>query len=45
MQLLSRTAVVAAAFFISTPVLAADFTIDMVNKDADGQAMQFEPRF
>jgi pseudoazurin len=34
-------AVLAAA----TPAVAAEYTINMVNKDATGRAMQFEPAF
>ena len=31
----------AAAMFISTPTLAADLTIEMLNKDADGNKMVY----
>lgn len=35
----------AAVFALATPVMAADFTVDMVNKDSQGHTMQFEPAF
>ena len=31
----------AAAMFMSTPTLAADLTIEMLNKDADGNKMVY----
>ena len=31
--------------FAATPLSAAEFTVNMVNKDATGRAMQFEPAF
>jgi pseudoazurin len=33
------------AALLASPVLAADFTVNMVNKDSEGRAMQFEPAF
>lgn len=35
----------AAVFALATPALAADFTVNMVNKDSQGRTMQFEPAF
>ncbi|MEQ1770013.1 MAG: pseudoazurin [Devosia sp.] len=34
-----------ALMLLAQPTLAADFTINMVNKDATGRVMQFEPAF
>jgi pseudoazurin len=35
----------AAIIALATPAVAADFTVDMVNKDGEGRTMQFEPAF
>jgi pseudoazurin len=37
--------IAAASALLVSPALAADFTVNMVNKDAEGRMMQFEPAF
>jgi pseudoazurin len=45
MKKLSLPALVALAVLVAPPVLAAEVTVNMVNKDSEGRAMQFEPAF
>jgi pseudoazurin len=45
MKLASLVSVAGAAMLLATPTLAADFTVNMVNKDSEGRNMQFEPAF
>lgn len=44
---MKRTVLAAAAalVFLASPTLAAEFTVNMVNKDSSGRTMQFEPAF
>lgn len=45
MMLKSVVAALAAVLIAGTAVHAAEFTVNMVNKDAEGHVMQFEPAF
>jgi pseudoazurin len=45
MKLTTFFSIAATSVLLATPVFAADFTVNMVNKDSEGRAMQFEPAF
>lgn len=41
----TATALLISGVFIAAPALAADHQVQMLNKDSEGRAMQFEPAF